>query len=167
MLKLVTTLPIAPLVSRRYNLLSFRTVNSKIFLKKEVLACQNNAVNWDWPLKPGSTDHNSWPLHTEMPCIYIAPLFQKAPSSFMSSALRKLQARPAKQPGGEGRSSFAADKGVSSKSLSRVRPELPDLFHFHSGQIHASVYFTSDAKGLHLGYCRIDFPAILCLCLLL
>lgn len=39
MLKLVTTLPIAPLVSRRYNLLSFRTVNSKIFLKKEVLAC--------------------------------------------------------------------------------------------------------------------------------
>ena len=83
--KLVTTLPIAPLVSWRYILVSFQNSQQQDFLKEGSSGLTRTVLQTETGYLSLTAQITT--LRIQMPCIPIAPLFQRAQSPFMSSPL--------------------------------------------------------------------------------
>lgn len=177
MLKLIITLPIATLVFWRYILGSFQNSQQPDFLKeRDSVETRTVLLNWAWLCKPLRTDGNSWAPRIQMP-IFTLPFLPELKS------IHGQYHGEASQHGCDMahrwcHSSCTADKGAQSTTSlltareSTCRAETgigPSVLtsSLHSKQTHPSICFTSNARDLHLNYCRTDFTAMLCLCLLL
>lgn len=101
--------------------------------------------------------HNSPTLGTQMSLIYyIAPLFQRTQSQFMSNIVKQIHSI-AYEAANRWCYSFVADKGVhwtlpcshQHRACWNLRPgqtQASRFLHLLSGQIHPFIYFTSNIK---------------------
>lgn len=155
MLKQFTTLPMAPLASWRCILVSFQKRQQQDFLKEGSSGLTRTLLQ---------TGTGGQTLQIQMPCIYIAPLLQGAQSQHLSGTLVELPAWPGKQPKGGVLLLCSQQRGASEELVKSWDPSFlsfPRPF-WADPPIHLLHFW---CKGLRLAYCRIDFTAILCLCL--